>query len=181
MLTKQIPPALVDEAVADAGGLQRRCRLLPARAVMYFVLGLCLAAPTVDFLVPNMVGMNVQVAQNTMQANGVMYSISHDLLACIIRCWTATGRSAPRTLPLANRLLGDVEGQIDFGGGPALRSGARDRGSPKRGQEGSQGLPKARPSLPCREGWAAEARPQQGGIRYPPRASAHTMTRRPLR
>jgi hypothetical protein len=42
VLTEQIPPELVDEAVADAGRLQRRCRLLPARAVVYFVLGLCL-------------------------------------------------------------------------------------------------------------------------------------------
>jgi hypothetical protein len=42
VLTEQIPPALVDEAVADAGRLQRRSRLLPARAVVYFVLGLCL-------------------------------------------------------------------------------------------------------------------------------------------
>jgi hypothetical protein len=42
VLTEHIPPELVDEAVADAGRLQRRCRLLPARAVVYFVLGLCL-------------------------------------------------------------------------------------------------------------------------------------------
>jgi hypothetical protein len=42
VLTEQIPPVLVDAAVADAGRLQRRCRLLPARAVVYFVLGLCL-------------------------------------------------------------------------------------------------------------------------------------------
>jgi hypothetical protein len=42
VLTEHIPPALVDAAVADAGRLQRRCRLLPARAVVYFVLGLCL-------------------------------------------------------------------------------------------------------------------------------------------
>ncbi|SNS02823.1 transposase domain-containing protein, partial [Blastococcus mobilis] len=42
VLTEQIPPALVDEAVADAGRRERRCRLLPARAVVYFVLGLCL-------------------------------------------------------------------------------------------------------------------------------------------
>src|SRR3954452_10927223 len=42
VLTEQIPPELVDEAVAGAGRLQRRCRLLPARAVVYFVLGLCL-------------------------------------------------------------------------------------------------------------------------------------------
>ncbi|MDP9427432.1 MAG: transposase domain-containing protein [Actinomycetota bacterium] len=42
VLTEHIPPALVDQAVADAGRVQRRCRLLPARAVVYFVLGLCL-------------------------------------------------------------------------------------------------------------------------------------------
>jgi Insertion element 4 transposase N-terminal/Transposase DDE domain len=42
VLTEQIPPALVDDAVADAGAAQRRVRLLPARAVVYFVLGLCL-------------------------------------------------------------------------------------------------------------------------------------------
>ena len=42
VLTAQIDPALVDEVVAAAGVLQRRARLLPARAVVYFVLGLCL-------------------------------------------------------------------------------------------------------------------------------------------
>jgi hypothetical protein len=42
VLTEQIPPAMVDEAVAETGRVQRRCRLLPARAVVYFVLGLCL-------------------------------------------------------------------------------------------------------------------------------------------
>src|SRR4051812_37482658 len=42
VLTAQIGPALVDEVVAAAGAAQRRVRLLPARAVVYFVLGLCL-------------------------------------------------------------------------------------------------------------------------------------------
>jgi hypothetical protein len=42
VLTAQIGPALVDEVVAAAGAIQRRVRLLPARAVVYFVLGLCL-------------------------------------------------------------------------------------------------------------------------------------------
>ncbi|HUR03429.1 MAG TPA: IS4 family transposase [Nonomuraea sp.] len=42
VLTEQISPELVDQAVADAGRVQRRCRLLPARAVVYFVLALCL-------------------------------------------------------------------------------------------------------------------------------------------
>src|SRR3954463_10461047 len=42
VLTEQISPSLVDEVVAQTGRVQRRCRLLPARAVVYFVLGLCL-------------------------------------------------------------------------------------------------------------------------------------------
>ncbi len=42
MLTEQISPSLVDEVVAETGRLERRCRLLPARTVVYFVLGLCL-------------------------------------------------------------------------------------------------------------------------------------------
>src|SRR5687768_122217 len=40
VLTEQIAPALVDEVVAAAGATQRRARLLPARAVVYFVLAL---------------------------------------------------------------------------------------------------------------------------------------------
>src|SRR3954451_1857572 len=42
VLTAQVGPALVDEVVAAAGAAQRRVRLLPARAVVYFVLALCL-------------------------------------------------------------------------------------------------------------------------------------------
>src|SRR3954471_2336566 len=42
VLTAQIGPGLVDEVVAAAGATQRRVRLLPARAVVYFVLALCL-------------------------------------------------------------------------------------------------------------------------------------------
>src|SRR3954453_19633632 len=45
-LTAQIGPALVDEVVAAAGAIQRRVRLLPARAVVSFVLGLCLFSGT---------------------------------------------------------------------------------------------------------------------------------------
>ena len=42
VLTAQIDPAMVDDVVAAAGATQRRTRLLPARAVVYFVLALCL-------------------------------------------------------------------------------------------------------------------------------------------
>lgn len=42
VLTGEIGPRLVDEAVDLAGCREKRVRLLPARTVVYFVLGLCL-------------------------------------------------------------------------------------------------------------------------------------------
>jgi Insertion element 4 transposase N-terminal/Transposase DDE domain len=42
VLTCEISPGLVDEVIEAAGAREQRRRLLPARAVVYFVLGLCL-------------------------------------------------------------------------------------------------------------------------------------------
>lgn len=42
VLTRVFPPELVDRVVAEAGRTQRRQRLLPARVVVYHVLGLAL-------------------------------------------------------------------------------------------------------------------------------------------
>jgi hypothetical protein len=42
VLTAEIGPELVDRVVEAAGRRERRCRLLPARSVVYFVLALCL-------------------------------------------------------------------------------------------------------------------------------------------
>lgn len=42
VLTSQIDPEMVDEVIEVAGCREKRRRLLPARAVVYFVLGLCL-------------------------------------------------------------------------------------------------------------------------------------------
>ena len=42
ILNREIRPDLVDEVIEQAGCRERRQRLLPARAVVYFVLGLCL-------------------------------------------------------------------------------------------------------------------------------------------
>jgi hypothetical protein len=42
VLTRVFPPELVDEVVAAAGRSERRQRLLPARVVVYYVLGLAL-------------------------------------------------------------------------------------------------------------------------------------------
>jgi len=42
VLTSEIGPEMVDEVIGLAGCRERRRRLLPARTVVYFVLGLCL-------------------------------------------------------------------------------------------------------------------------------------------
>src|ERR1700722_517320 len=42
VLTCEIGPDLVEEVVDLAGGREKRSRLLPARAAVYFVLGMCL-------------------------------------------------------------------------------------------------------------------------------------------
>lgn len=42
VLTRTFPPELVDSVVADTGREQQRSRLLPARLVVYYVLGLAL-------------------------------------------------------------------------------------------------------------------------------------------
>jgi Insertion element 4 transposase N-terminal len=42
VLTRTFPPELVDEVVAATGRVQRRHRLLPARLMVYYVLGLAL-------------------------------------------------------------------------------------------------------------------------------------------
>jgi len=42
VLTRVFPPELVDRVVAEAGRVERRQRLLPARVVVYYVLGLAL-------------------------------------------------------------------------------------------------------------------------------------------
>ena len=42
VLTRVFPPELVDAVVADAGRVERRQRLLPARVVVYYVLAMAL-------------------------------------------------------------------------------------------------------------------------------------------
>jgi hypothetical protein len=42
VLTRFIPPGVVDEVVAATDRVQQRTRLIPARMAMWFVLGLSL-------------------------------------------------------------------------------------------------------------------------------------------
>ena len=64
---------------------------------------------------PNMVGVNLQVAQNTMQANGVMYSVSHDLLGLRNQVLDGNWQVCTQNVPAGQQVVGNVEGQIDFG------------------------------------------------------------------
>ena len=41
-LTRVVPFELVDEVLAEAGGRERRLRLLPSRVGVYFLLAMCL-------------------------------------------------------------------------------------------------------------------------------------------
>ena len=42
VLTRVFPPDVVDKVIAQAGRIEQRQRLLPARVVVYYVLGLAL-------------------------------------------------------------------------------------------------------------------------------------------
>lgn len=42
VLTGELPPSLIDEVLQETGKREKRHRKLPARAVVYFVLGMCL-------------------------------------------------------------------------------------------------------------------------------------------
>ena len=44
VLAKVFPPEVVDAAVSDCGRVEQRSRLLPARAVAYFAMGMALHA-----------------------------------------------------------------------------------------------------------------------------------------
>ena len=55
------------------------------------------------------------VAQNTMQANGVMYSVSHDLLGMRNQVLDGNWQVCTQNIPAGQQVVGDVEGQIDFG------------------------------------------------------------------
>ena len=42
VLTRTFPPGLVDAVLEDTGRIEQRSRLLPARLVVYYVMGLAL-------------------------------------------------------------------------------------------------------------------------------------------
>ncbi|MCA0146775.1 hypothetical protein [Blastococcus sp. LR1] len=73
------------------------------------------AAPVVDFVMPNLVGIDLQTAQNTVQTNGVFFSVSHDLLGSRNQALDSNWIVCDQNVAPGQRVTGDVEGAIDFG------------------------------------------------------------------
>jgi PASTA domain len=73
---------------------------------------------TVDFTMPDLVGQNLQVAQDDIQARGIFFSVSHDLLAARMQVVDSNWIVCSQTPKAGKRIdgaAGDWEGKIDFG------------------------------------------------------------------
>jgi PASTA domain len=73
------------------------------------------AAPVVDFPMPDLVGLDLQTAQNLVQDNGVWLSVSHDLRGSRNQVLDSNWIVCDQNVPPGQRVTGDVEGAIDFG------------------------------------------------------------------
>lgn len=74
------------------------------------------AAPgVVDFVMPAVVGMTLQDAQDLIQINGVFLSLSHDLLGTRNQVLDANWRVCTQNVPAGQRVPGNAEGTIDLG------------------------------------------------------------------
>ncbi|WP_147251543.1 hypothetical protein [Blastococcus sp. TBT05-19] len=73
------------------------------------------AAPVVDFVMPDLVGTDLQTAQNTVQTHNVWLSVSHDLLGSRNQVLDSNWIVCDQNVPPGQRVTGDVEGAIDFG------------------------------------------------------------------
>src|SRR3954469_4076430 len=71
------------------------------------------AAPVVDFAMPDLVGLDLQTAQNLMQDNGVWLSVSHDLRGSRNQVLDSNWIVRDQSIPAGQRVTGDVEGAID--------------------------------------------------------------------
>jgi hypothetical protein len=74
------------------------------------------AVPTgVDFAMPDLVGMDLQSAQNAVQSFGVFLSNSHDLLGSRNQVVDSNWMVCDQNIPVGQQVTGDAEGLIDFG------------------------------------------------------------------
>ena len=73
------------------------------------------AEVVVDFAMPNLVGVDLQTAQNTVQTNGVFFSRSHDLLGSRNQVLDSNWVVCTQNIAPGQRVTGNAEGLIDFG------------------------------------------------------------------
>jgi hypothetical protein len=76
----------------------------------------------VDFPMPDLVGLDLQTAQDTVQANGVFLSRSHDLLGDRRQVLDANWVVCDQNIAAGERVTGVAEGRIDLG---VVRTGER--------------------------------------------------------
>jgi hypothetical protein len=69
----------------------------------------------VDFVMPDLVGMDLQSAQDLVQTFGVFYSVSHDLLGSRNQLVDSNWVVCDQSVAPSERVTGDAEGQLDFG------------------------------------------------------------------
>ncbi|MBB3086707.1 hypothetical protein [Geodermatophilus sabuli] len=69
----------------------------------------------VDFAMPDLVGVDLQTAQITVQSNGVFLSRSHDLLGSRNQLVDSNWMVCTQNVPAGQRVTGEVEGLIDLG------------------------------------------------------------------
>ena len=76
------------------------------------------AAPTsasVDFPMPDVVGMDLQSAQDLIQTYGVFFSDSHDLLGSRQQVLDSNWIVCTQNIPAGQQVTGNAEGVIDLG------------------------------------------------------------------
>ena len=71
--------------------------------------------PVVDFTMPDLVGLDLQTAQNTIQGNGVFLSRSHDLLGMRNQVLDSNWVVCTQNIPAGQQVTGGAEGLIDLG------------------------------------------------------------------
>lgn len=69
----------------------------------------------VDFVMPDLVGMDLQSAQNAVQSLGVFLSVSHDLRGSRNQVVDSNWVVCDQNVAPGQQVTGDAEGQVDFG------------------------------------------------------------------
>jgi hypothetical protein len=73
------------------------------------------AATGVDFAMPDVVGMDLQSAQDLIQTYGLFLSVSHDLRGSRNQVLDSNWLVCDQNIPPGQQVSGDAEGKIDLG------------------------------------------------------------------